>query len=69
MPGFKKKKSQCEWQNSLESPTVLAKMDKNKCPKSPKPFQVPSKKATVTDMLTNPFFGRFFCEHNFFYYF
>ena len=56
MPGFKKKKSQCEWQNLLDSRSVFQKMDKNKCPKSKNPFQIPSKKATVTDFVTNPFF-------------
>ena len=56
MGGYKKKKSQCEWQNLLESWMDFPKMDKKKCPKWPKPFQIPSKKATVTDFVTNSFF-------------
>ena len=66
MPGLKKKKSQCEWQNLWESQTVLAKMDIFFCPFFKNPFQIPSKKATVTDFVTNLFFCCFFCEHNFF---
>ena len=69
MGGYKKKKSQCEWQNLWESQTVLAKMDiffVQKMSKIAKPIPNTLKNIVVTDFITNMFFGSFFCEHNFF---
>ena len=54
MGGYKKKKSQCEWQNLWESQTVLAKMDiffVQKMSKIAKSFPSTFKNIVVTDML------------------
>ena len=66
---IKSRKVSVSGENRWESGTVLAILDIFFCPFLPKPFQVPSKKATVTDFVTNLFFCSFFCEHNFFFLF